>query len=221
MDLELISFKICPFVQRAVITLVHTGTPYTITYINISSPPDWFRKISPFGKVPLLKVDDQHIIFESAVIDEYLNDVHGEGLLPEDPLQRAIDRSWVDFGSSLLLDFSGLIHARDENTYNRQLELVKNQIQWLENKVGEGPYFNGKKLSLVDIAYAPLFMRCDLLKLSQHFCPQKDFPKVAEWAENLLALKELPESVVPDFKEILFNHIKTKAPYAAQQFGLA
>lgn len=220
MNLELISFKICPFVQRAVITLLHTDTPYTITYIDISSPPDWFRQISPFGKVPVLKVNDQHIIFESAVIDEYLNDVHCEGLLPEDPLQRAIDRSWIDFGSSLLLDFSALIHARDEDIYSGQLELVKNQIQWLENKVGEGPYFNGEKLSLVDIAYAPLFMRCDLLDLSRQFCPQKEFPKVAKWAGNLLALNELPKSVVPDFKEILFNHIKSKAPYAAQQFGL-
>jgi len=86
MSLELISFKICPFVQRAVITLLYRQIPYTLTYIDLGAPPDWFKAISPFGKVPVLKVDDEHVIFESAIIDEYLNDVFTANLLPSDPL---------------------------------------------------------------------------------------------------------------------------------------
>jgi len=220
MKLELISFKICPFVQRAVIMLLYTNTLYKITYIDLSSPPDWFSAISPFGRVPVLRVDDEYTIFESAVIDEYLNDVHCKGLLPVDPLQRAIDRSWIDFGSNLLQDFSGLIHAREKEKYEHQLDLVKKEINWLEKKLGEGPYFNGEKCSLVDIAYAPLFMRTDLLKLNEQLFPAHAFPKVSAWCKMLLAINVLPRSVVPDFGEVLFNHIKTKAPYAANQLKI-
>jgi len=220
MALELISFKICPFVQRAVIMLLYTNTPYRITYIDLSSPPEWFKEISPFGKVPVLRVDDKHIIFESAVIDEYLNEVHCKGLLPDDPLQRAIDRSWIDFGSNLLLDFSGLIHASSAEKYTQQLELVKKEIDWLEKKLGEGPYFNGEKCSLVDIAYAPLFMRTQLLNLNDQLFPAQHYPKVSAWAKRLLAIDVLSKSVVSDFDEILVNHIRKKAPYAADQLDL-
>jgi glutathione S-transferase len=220
MDLELISFKICPFVQRAVITLLYTETPYRVTYIDISSPPDWFKAISPFGKVPVLKIDNSHVIFESAVIDEYLNDVHCQGLLPRDPLLRAIDRSWIDFGSNLLLDFSGLIHATTAEKYNQQLDTVKKQIHWLEKKLGEGPYFNGEAFSLVDIAYAPLFMRAEILGLNDQLYPENTFPNVSSWAGKLLTIKVLPGSVVSDFEDVLKNHIKQKAAFAASQFGL-
>lgn len=220
MDLELISFKICPFVQRAAITLLYTNTPYRITYIDISSPPDWFRQISPFGKVPVLKVDGKHVIFESAVIDEYLNDVHSQGLLPRDPLLRAIDRSWIDFGSNLLLDFSGLIHSQNQEKYDQQLKLVQKQIEWLERKLEKGPYFNGEAFSLVDIAYAPLFMRADILNLEKELYPESHYSKVFSWANELLVIKELAGSVVSDFEDVLKNHIKQKAAFAAIQFGL-
>lgn len=56
--IELVSFKICPFVQRSVIALNEKNIDYKITYIDLASPPDWFNEISPLGKVPVLKVDD-------------------------------------------------------------------------------------------------------------------------------------------------------------------
>ncbi len=59
MSLHLISFKTCPFVQRAVITLKHKNIDFDITYIDLADPPDWFLEISPLEKVPVLKVDDE------------------------------------------------------------------------------------------------------------------------------------------------------------------
>ncbi|MGD8569822.1 MAG: glutathione S-transferase family protein [Gammaproteobacteria bacterium] len=220
MDLELISFKICPFVQRAVITLLYKDIPYRVTYIDLSSPPEWFTRLSPFGKVPILKVDDRHVIFESAIIDEFLDELYDGKLLPADPLQRAIDRSWIDFGSSLMLDFSGLIHATDADAFDSKMQTVKKEFDWLENKLDNGPYFNGDSFSLVDIAYAPLFMRTALLNLGDELYPSDRFPKIAAWADKLLSIPVLPKSVVGDFNEIFKTNIKNKAPYAAAQLGL-
>ena len=220
MQLELISFKICPFVQRAVITLLYKDIPHKITYIDLTSPPDWFMNLSPFGKTPIIKVDDQHVIFESAIIDEFLDESFPGSLLPDDALQRAIDRSWIDFGSNLLLTFSGLIHAKEEKDFKPKLDSVIKQLNWLEKKLAQGPYFNNNMFSLVDIAYAPLFMRTDLLKMNNLLYPEDKFPKISAWADKLLKITVLRESVVDDFDDLLITHIKKVAPYAAKQLNL-
>ncbi len=220
MKFELISFKICPFVQRAVITLLHKKIPYKVTYIDLSSPPDWFRQISPFGKVPVLKVDDQHVIFESAIIDEFLDETSPGTLLPSDPVRRGIDRSWIEFGSTLTLDFSGLIHSQDAEMFDSKLQLVKKEIKWLENQLDDGAYFNGNDFSLVDIAYAPLFMRINILGLGETLCPFEELPRVTAWSSRLLELPELPQSVVSDFEALFKSHLINKAPYTAGRLGL-
>jgi len=220
MSLELISFKICPFVQRAVITLLRKQVPHKLTYIDLAAPPDWFKQISPFGKVPVLRINDQHVIFESAIIDEYLDEAYPGKLLPDDPILRAIDRSWIEFGTSLTLEFSGLIHSQDEKSWLAKLQSVTKQFEWLENKLGEGPYFNDEDFSLVDIAYAPLFMRADLLNLADTLYPTQDYPKVARWERQLLTIPELPGSVASDFADTLKPHLRKKAAYAANQLNL-
>lgn len=45
---------------------------FDVTYVNLRDKPAWFLDISPHGKVPVLKVDDE-ILFESNAIAEYLD----------------------------------------------------------------------------------------------------------------------------------------------------
>ena len=220
MDLELVSFKICPFVQRAVITLRYKNVPFRVTHIDLSVPPDWFNRISPFGKVPLLKVDGSQVIFESAVIDEYLDEITEGTLLPEDPLLRALNRSWIEFGTACLLDLSGLMHAEDAATFNSNRETLISKLKWLEDTLDQPPWFNGAQLSLVDFAYAPLFMRADLLNIAADLYPAEQFPKLAAWGQRLLELPAVQGSVVEDFPELLRDRIRTRAAYAAHQLGI-
>jgi hypothetical protein len=77
--------------------------PFMRIDIDLANRPDWFRTISPLGKVPLLLVG-QAVVFESAVILEYLEDTQPHRLHPTDPLARAEHRSWIEFGSSILSD---------------------------------------------------------------------------------------------------------------------
>ena len=56
--LTLISHKLCPYVQRAVIALNEKGVGFERVDIDLANKPDWFLKLSPLGKVPVkLKVD--------------------------------------------------------------------------------------------------------------------------------------------------------------------
>ena len=69
--LTLISHKLCPYVQRAVIALNEKGVPFERIDIDLGNKPDWFLKISPLGKVPVLRVasaEGEVALFESNVI---------------------------------------------------------------------------------------------------------------------------------------------------------
>ena len=114
--LTLISHRLCPYVQRAVIALTEKSTRFERVDVDLANKPDWFKAISPLGKTPVLKVDNR-AIFESAVILEYLEDTQPHPLHPADPLRRAEHRSWIEFGSSILNDIWGLYAALDASAF--------------------------------------------------------------------------------------------------------
>ncbi len=220
MSLELVSFKLCPFVQRSVITLLYKNVDFKITHIDLDNPPDWFKRASPFGKVPLLVVNGDTYIFESAVINEYLDETTPGRMLPDDPLLRAKDRSWIGFGSAMIMDISGIMHADSEEKYEKKLAALTNKFGWLEGILETGPYFNGSDISLVDCAYAPLFLRMQILGLDESLLSGRGCKKVRQWSDTLLAMDCVKNSVVPDFEDLLIQMVKTYGPYAAQKLDL-
>jgi glutathione S-transferase len=54
----LYGFDMCPFVIRTLALMKYKGIKYQYQHVDIHNKPDWFLKISPFGVVPLLKVED-------------------------------------------------------------------------------------------------------------------------------------------------------------------
>jgi glutathione S-transferase len=206
---QLISFKLCPFVQRSVITLLEKGIDFDITYIDLKDPPQWFLDISPFGKVPVLKVGDT-VLFESAVINEYLDEVNPPPLLPTDPLQRAINRMWIEYGSNLNSELYNIIVEKDAEKWAAKVAETKKEFARVEQQLGEGPFFNGEHLSLTDAAYAPPLVRAQLL--NQHFGLGllNDTPKLAAWGARLAQRESVRRSVVPEFEQLFLDHIQAQ-----------
>jgi glutathione S-transferase len=100
MKLELVSHTLCPYVHRAAVMIHEKGVPFERRYINLKAKPDWFLRISPRGKVPVLLVDGQPL-FESMAIIEFLDETHPPSLLPADPFARARQRAWVEVANDL------------------------------------------------------------------------------------------------------------------------
>ena len=219
MKLELISFKICPFVQRSIITLNYKGLPYDITYIELDNPPDWFLKISPFGKVPVLRVDNETVLFESAIINEYVDDVTPGTLKPGDPLLLANSRAWIAFGEQCLYDQYDLMIAKTEDAFDDAADKALMNLHKVEDILGDGPYFNGADFSLVDAAYAPLCMRYALLNERHTLFAQEELPKFHAWSDALQALDAIQRSVEEDFNTLFFDYIERHGDYAASVFA--
>ncbi len=215
MDLELISFNVCPFVQRSVITLNHKNCAYKITFIDLSNPPDWFAEISPLGKVPVLKVDNKEVLFESAVINEFIDDVTPGTMKPSDPLTLAKNRAWIEYGGTCLVDLYMIADLKTEQDTRQRMEASIERLKRVENTLGHSTFFNGEELALVDTAYAPLLIRLDFLNEKLGFLNWNDFPKLKKWKQNLLSLESVQKSIIDDFELHYTNKIKSQNGYLA------
>ena len=218
MSLHLISFKTCPFVQRAVITLKHKKIDFDITYIDLADPPGWFLDISPLAKVPVLKVDDE-ILFESAVINEYLDEITGGDLQPKDPLARAKNRAWIEFASDMLGNLYMMKMSKDEERYQKYRELLVSQMHRVERRLGDGPWFNGEEFSLADTAFAPLFRQDSVADGRLSVIDPESMPRVSAWAERLLALPEVRSSVVDDFENLFIAALEKNGSYSLNRLA--
>ncbi|MFA9459693.1 glutathione S-transferase family protein [Thiohalorhabdus sp. Cl-TMA] len=216
MKLELISFPICPFVQRSIITLLEKEAAFSTTYIDLADKPDWFLAISPEGKVPVIRVDDSEVIFESAVINEFVNEVTDGDLHPEDPVRRAHNRAWIALGENLIFDQFHMMIAEDAKQFEDKWHQAEHRLAKLEQAV-RGPYFNGDTFSLVDAAYAPLLQRFAILERIVDLPDYGDFPRIRAWWEALAERASIPGSVPADFETQLRTYFREKGGYFGQK----
>src|SRR5215471_765517 len=195
--LKLVSQKLCPYVQRAVIALTEKGVAFKRIDIDLANKPDWFLKVSPLGKTPVLLVDD-HAIFESAVILEYLEETQANPLHPADALRRAEHRSFIEFGSAILNDIAGLYAASDEAAFKAKALQLKQRFERLEVRL-VGPWFDGQTFSLVDAVFGPVFRYFDVFDEIGDFGILGAKPKVARWRQNLAARASVRSAVSADY----------------------
>ena len=206
-ELELVSFKVCRFVQRSTIALNEKQVDYKLTHITRDEEPDWFKEISPLGKVPVLLVDGKPV-FESAVILEYLDETSAPKLHPDDPLEIALHRSWLEFGSELFGTNYMMGAGKDQEQYEKQLARLKAGLERVSGVLAdEEPFFAGTQFSLIDSAYAPLFMRMEILERTFGINFGKS-ARVQAWQDALLAKESVKKSVVADFEAIYLAFVK-------------
>ena len=206
--LKLISHKLCPYVQRAVIALLEKGVPFERIDIDLANKPDWFLKISPLGKVPVLVVrrDDgsEVALFESNVICEYIEETQsGEKLHPQHALERAEHRAWMEFGSAILGDLWGLETTTDAATFESKRQAVAAKFARVEAALGAGPFFAGAQFSLVDAVFAPIFRYFDVFDQLTDLAVFADTPKVRAWRAALAERPSVRGAVSPDYPNLL------------------
>lgn len=216
--LELISFKLCPFVQRAVIVLKQKQVDFDITYIDLNNPPEWFKAISPLGQVPVLKVGDD-VLFESSVIQEYVDEITPPSLQPSDSLLKAKNRAWISFGSDILFAMHALITTKDEAVFEEKQALIQQKLSQLEAQHSGGSYFNGEEFNMIDAAYAPMLMRLCFIKNLTGLDLLEKCPKLSRWSEVLLAMPCVQESVVEDLMSMYKGMIKKMDGLLAASLG--
>jgi glutathione S-transferase len=210
--LRLISHRLCPYVQRAVISLTEKGVPFERVDVDLANKPDWFLKLSPLGRTPVLQVGDT-AIFESAVILEYLEETEPKPLHPADPLHRAEHRGWIEFGSAVLNDIAGLYSAADETAFKAKTTQLEARFARLEARIVASPWFDGEAFSLVDAVFGPVFRYFDVFDGIGDFSILTGKPKLARWRQNLAARASVKSAVGSDYPALLRDFIERRRSY--------
>jgi glutathione S-transferase len=213
--LKLISHKLCPYVQRAVIALTEKGVPFERIDIDLANKPDWFLAISPLGKTPVLQVGDT-AIFESAVILEYLEDAQPKPLHPAEALRRAEHRGWIEFGSAVLSDIAGFYAAPDEAAFAARTAQLKQRFAQLEKRVAASPWFDGDAFSLVDAVFGPVFRYFDVFDSIADFGILAGKPKLARWQQALAERPSVRAAVSADYPVLLRDFVNRRNSWLSQ-----
>lgn len=195
---------------------------FDVTYVDLTDKPDWFLEISPRGKVPVLKVDD-HVLFESGAICEYLDETVAPRIHPEDPIKRARNRAWTDFCP----DFASAVtiklgYAKSREDIDEALPAARKALGLIEEALEKerdgdgpqsGPWFNGANISLVDCAYAPFLQRFRMTEPLLATGLMDDFPLVSAWTEHLLSSDLVTQAVPPEFPEAYEKNHERRGTY--------
>ncbi|KHK90298.1 glutathione S-transferase family protein [Novosphingobium malaysiense] len=221
-ELTLYSKQSCPYVQRAMIALGEKDAVYRIVYVDTAEKPDWFMQISPSGKVPVLKISQtgkpDASIFESSVILEYIEEgLPGPKLHPDDPVERAQARSWMEFGSAMLPELYSIWIARAEDDFVAARDKVAAKFAYLAKSLGVGPYFHGNRFGCVDVIFAPLFNRLEVFESLAAIDLLRPYPKVMAWSAALADRASVRQSMPKNHAETLLNALNLTEGYAMQR----
>ncbi len=215
--LTLISHHLCPYVQRAAIALAEKGVTFERVNIDLAAKPDWFLKISPLGKVPLLQIPQasgEAVLFESSVICEYLEETQaGAKLHPTDALERARHRGWMEYGSSILSDLWGFETTGDADVFAQKRQAIAAKFATIEAVLGDGPYFAGADFSLVDAVFAPAFRYFDLFDTLVDHGIFDGLVRVSAWRQALAERPSVRAAVGSDYNARLMTFLREHDAY--------
>jgi glutathione S-transferase len=148
--------------------------------VDLKNKPKDLLELNPYAKVPVL-VDGAGVIYESAIINEYLDEKFRElPLLPKNALQRAKARIWVDFLNSRLHPaVSDITHDREADRARQRLQ---QHLDTLESEL-IGKQFIVGNYSLADVSFIPFYARRQRYGVTI----DDNFPNLKRWGEELMA----------------------------------
>ena len=185
-EIEIFSASTCPLAQRSRLVLIEKDVHFSLTEIDLENKPDWFLKISPQGRVPVIR-HAKAVIWESAVINEYLEEVFADPpLMPQVLEDRARARIWVTYANDTLVPlFYKLMAARDEASQEKVGAKMALVLEFIEKEglaqAGDGPYFLGRGPTLTDFTFYPFFERWPAIAHYSGLELSDTYPRLEKW----------------------------------------
>jgi glutathione S-transferase len=157
--------------------------------VNLKNKPEDLVRQNPYGKVPVL-VDGDGVIYESAILNEYLEEKFPQvRLMPSDPLRRSKARIWIDFMNTRLHPAaSDLQHDRN---LDKAGEKMAQHLQTLDKEMAGKAFLVGDEYSLADITFIPFYTRRDRYKVTI----DDNYPNLKRWAESLIARPQVAPTI--------------------------
>ena len=198
--LKLHHFDRSPFGWKARMVLAEKKVPYDAVVPENKSESPAFARLNPFRLTPVLELEDGRTLYESTVINEYLEEAYPQPpMLPRDPYERARIRMLEDttdqYFYAAIRDLRSarfeyappfLIPKKPAEVDPRVVEEAKARVHEhlarLERELAGRTWFGGEIFSLADAALAPpLTSSLPLLGI----LPDSKYPNIAAWVRRI------------------------------------
>jgi glutathione S-transferase len=164
--LKLYDYPDCPFCQKVRVVLAEKDLEYEKVFVDLrrqeQKAPEFLR-MNPYGKVPVL-VDEDAVVYDSTVINEYLEDEYPlPRLMPEDSQSRAQVRLLEDYCDNSFIPPTTLLLAqlrkpeaeRDAQRVEQAREELRRCLFYLRDKLEGQEFLVGKEFTIADASFAP------------------------------------------------------------------
>ena len=168
--MKLYYFPLSTYSQKALTALYEKGGDFESEQVKLfdETERERYRKIYPLGRIPLLVLDDGHLIPESSIIVEYL-DANLEGgprLIPSAPDEarqtrfhdRMLDLYLNDSIASLLFQSWKPEEARDRELIERSRFRAGVMYDFLEHRLDGRTWLMGEDFTMADCAAGPALL---------------------------------------------------------------
>ncbi|XP_077242224.1 putative glutathione S-transferase parA [Tasmannia lanceolata] len=185
------------FGMRVRIALAEKGVEYEYKEENLQDKSPLLLKSNPIHKkIPVL-IHNGKPICESLIIVQYIDEVWNEKspLLPKDPYQRANARFWADFVDKKISDYGSRILWKKGEEQEEGKKGFLDCLKLLEGELGEKPYFGGKSLGLVDVAFLPFACCFYSYETCGNFSVEKECPTIIAWVERCKEKESVSKSL--------------------------
>ena len=214
--MKIVSFKICPFVQRVIALLEYKGVGYEVEYIDLSNKPQWFLDASPNGQVPILMTEGGDVLFESDAIVEYLDEVVGEPLFASDPVRKAQERAWSYLATKHYLVQCSTQRSSDQLVLAERATKLNTAFAKIKTQLGEVSFVGGDTLGMIDIAWIALLHRTEIVARYSGHDFLADFPRLQGWRSAVMATGLPTASVSEDFEDRFIAFYLAETTYLGQ-----
>jgi glutathione S-transferase len=190
--MKLIIASPSPFARKVRVALIEKGLACEEVMDEPWSPAAVAPQWNPLGTVPSLVLDDGRALYDSRVIETFLDTLAPPALIPEDPAGRiealqieSIADAMSDAAVLLVLEEHRRPGMQSAEWQARQRRKLERGAAELGNRLGDRQHFVGDALSIADIAVAATLAYLDLRQ--PEFAWRAGHPNLVAFSERMEA----------------------------------
>lgn len=159
-NMTLYASAFCPFCHACRLALTFKGLAHDVVDLDLTQKDSFRTLLSPYGRVPVLAHGAERV-FESTIINEYLEEVFPERpLLPDGPAARAEVRFWVNFVQDRIVPaYFDLMNNTDPQDWPALATRLQHWFLFMERRTFNTDWIAGAGIGLADMALFPWIER--------------------------------------------------------------
>ena len=159
-QMKLIGSLTSPYVRKARVVLAEKKIEYDFELDSPWNADSGVPNVNPLGKIPVLILDDETVLFDSRVIVEYLDNVTPNNkLMPVPNRERILVKRWealadgiCDAAATAFLEAKRPAKQQDKTWIERQRSKISASLEFMAEELGDNAHCMGTHFSLADAA---------------------------------------------------------------------